>query len=174
MAEAAAWMKGHGTDGYRLFVDGVSTQVKAFSREEMAAGRGTITDEEIEPYLDEALTVGDAVVLYRNVKAADKDAVMICVDKLKLLNSLSDLIGRPVGKFGINALKRAMAARGGEAFKRYTKNAAGRDTTVDSWKFEACTTYDDFSNMLFARAGVNPEDYKDAGQERKLPGGGPF
>lgn len=55
MAECRKWIEEHGMDGYRDYVDGVSTKVKEFSQNEMAQGRGQVADYSLDTYLVPAL-----------------------------------------------------------------------------------------------------------------------
>lgn len=55
MAECREWIEANSMEGYRKYVDDVSTMVKNFSQNEMAKGRGQVADYSLDTYLVPAL-----------------------------------------------------------------------------------------------------------------------
>lgn len=168
LAEAASWFDANGLDEYRKFVDEVSKDVRVFSADEMRRESGTIDDELVSPYIDQALML---CTIHQTKNS--QGAVRFWIDKKEVEDRITKVAGRgrdpvnkPTSKQWGMSLKKAMMARGsGEKSYRPAK-----PINVPSYPFattDKIKTVEDLKNSWCKRLG--PSDDGDSTPAFELP-----
>jgi len=113
MAEASAWFDANGICAYVTFTNKVSKAVMEFSADEMRRESGTIDDELVSPYIDEAL------MRCQIHKSDNRGFVRFWVDKKEVEEKIAEVAGKgrdPMAKVSAKqwgmSLQKAMMARG--------------------------------------------------------------